>query len=175
MRARRLFCPARALWSLLAPRRGRWRAPVALTPAVWRIVELTSQNASLLGRVAPDVFDYEIKPAQLENFLDDPRHIMMMALGGSMVVGVASAVEYFHPDKSPQLWINEVGVSPAWRGRGVGRSLVAEMVQAAARRGCRYAWVSVEGDNRAARACIEAAPHVERPQPFLLYEWDLAE
>jgi hypothetical protein len=34
-----------------------------------------------------------------------------MATAGDTVVGFASAVHYVHPDKAPELWINEVGVA----------------------------------------------------------------
>ena len=53
----------------------------------------------------------------------DPRHLMLVAIEDDLVVGMASAVEYFHPDKPPQMWINEVVVSPAWQRRGTGRAL----------------------------------------------------
>jgi hypothetical protein len=35
----------------------------------------------------------------------------VVARDASVVVGFASGVHYVHPDKSPELWINEVGVA----------------------------------------------------------------
>jgi aminoglycoside 6'-N-acetyltransferase I len=35
-----------------------------------------------------------------------------------LVVGMASAFEYFHPGKPPQMFVNEVGVTPAHQRRG---------------------------------------------------------
>jgi ribosomal protein S18 acetylase RimI-like enzyme len=86
---------------------------------------------------------------------------------------MASAVEYFHPDKPPQLWINEVGVALSHRKRGIGRQLVQELVASAKDRGCVYAWLGTNTDNVAAQACFSSVPEVETPQPFLLYEWEL--
>ena len=82
-----------------------------------RIVEIDATNASCLDAVAPDVFDNAVDAVQLNRFVGDPRHILVVAIDDGLVVGMATAVEYFHPDKAPQLWINEVGVSPAYRGR----------------------------------------------------------
>lgn len=134
---------------------------------------LCSDNAELLASVAADVFDHDIDPANLKRFVDDPRHVMVVATEGRMVVGMASAVEYFHPDKPPQLWINEVGVAATHRRQGIGRALVEAMLKVAEDRDCVYAWLGTDVDNVAGQACFASVPAVEKPQPFLLYEWDL--
>lgn len=137
------------------------------------IVLLSTANAELLKDIAPEVFDHEINPQYLEAFLGDPRHIMYLAVDNNVVVGMASAVEYFHPDKPPQIWINEVGVALSHRKRGIGRQLVQELVASAKDRSCVYAWLGTSTDNVAAQACFSSVPEVETPQPFLLYEWEL--
>lgn len=133
---------------------------------------LSPANANLLSNVAPEVFDYAIEPPYLEAFLADPRHIMFVAVDNPIVVGMASAVEYFHPDKPPQLWINEVGVASTHRRQGIGRKLVEALITFAQDRGCIYAWLGTDTNNIAAQACFSSVPGVEKPQPFLLYEWD---
>jgi ribosomal protein S18 acetylase RimI-like enzyme len=137
------------------------------------IVLLCHENAELLKDIAPEVFDHEINPQYLAAFLGDPRHIMYLALDNKVVVGMASAVEYFHPDKPPQLWINEVGVALNYRKQGIGRQLVQQLVASAKDRGCIYAWLGTDTENVAARACFGSVPEVETPQSFLLYEWEL--
>lgn len=137
------------------------------------IVHLNTTNAELLKDIAPEVFDHEINPQYLEAFLGDPHHIMYLAVDNQVVVGMASAVEYFHPDKPPQLWINEVGVALSYRKRGIGRQLVQKLVASAKDRGCVYAWLGTSTDNVAAQACFNSVPEMETPQPFLLYEWEL--
>ena len=137
------------------------------------IHELTTANMQCLDRLAPGGFANAIDPVQLARFIGDPRHVMLVAIEDGVVVGMASAVEYFHPDKPPQMWINEVGVSPAWQRHGIGRALIAALVEAARQRGCAYAWLGTDSDNTAAQACFRSVPDVEPPQPFLLYEWDL--
>jgi aminoglycoside 6'-N-acetyltransferase I len=137
------------------------------------IHRLNFDNASLLDRVAADVFDDPIVPAYLGAFLEDPRHVMFVAVEGDTVVGMASGFEYFHPDKPPQLFINEVGVAPPHRNRRVGRTLVAALVDFAKERSCSYAWLGTEVDNIPGQKCFEAHPEVGELQSFLLYEWDL--
>ncbi|GIL35965.1 N-acetyltransferase [Phycicoccus sp. DTK01] len=48
-------------------------------------------------------------------------------------------------------WLDQVGVVPAWRGRGLGAHLVARSLRALARGGCEEAWLAVNVDNPAHR------------------------
>lgn len=137
------------------------------------IERLCPDNVKLLDKLAPDVFDHDIQQPYLRAFIDDPRHVMFLALDSPSVVGMVSAVEYFHPDKRPQLWINEVGVASTHRRQGIGRRLVDAVVRVARERGCAYVWLGTAAENLPAQACFGSVPDVEDPQPFLLYEWDL--
>ena len=113
---------------------------------------LEDGDQGLLGRVAPDVFDHEVVPALADAFLRDPRHHLVGAIADDRLVGFISAVDYWHPDKPRELWINEVGVAPAWRHRGVGTRLLQQTLDHARALGCREAWVLTEHDNAAALA-----------------------
>ena len=139
----------------------------------FEIVRLSTGTSPYLDRVAEDVFDHPINAAQLAAFMTDPRHLMVLAIEEGTVVGMASGVEYFHPDKPPQMWINEVGVALTHRRRGIDKALTSALVREARIRGCVYAWLGTASDNVAGQACFGAVPGVESPQPFLLYEWDL--
>ena len=74
---------------------------------------LRQGDEAVLANVAPEVFDNPIDPQMTAEFLADPRHHIAVAIDGGVVVGFASGVHYVHPDKRPELWINEVGVAPA--------------------------------------------------------------
>jgi len=137
------------------------------------IVSLSQSNAALLNNVAPDVFDNAIDPKSLAAFLADPRHLMVVAVQDGIIVGMATAFEYFHPDKPSQMFVNEVGVTPAHQRRGIGRKLVEALLDNAHARGCVFAWLGTATDNTAAQACFASVPRSTKPQPFLLYEWDL--
>lgn len=132
---------------------------------------LGAHDAALLARVAPDVFDGPVDPRWARRFLDDPRHHLAVALDDGVVVGMASGVDYVHPDKAPQLFINEVGVAPSHQRRGIGRRLVDALIERGRAIGCTYAWVGTEEDNVAARTLYERAGG--SAEPFVLYGWAL--
>ena len=122
---------------------------------------LGSDEAHVLDNVAPDVFDHQIHPRWCAEFFADPRHHLVVALDVDLVVGMASGVHYVHPDKAPELWINEVAVAPTHHGQGIGRRLVTTLVQHGATLGCGEAWVLTGPDNEAARHMYVAAGAVD--------------
>jgi hypothetical protein len=68
---------------------------------------LGAPDVALLQNTGDDVFDKAISPRLTSEFLADPRHHIAAAIEGDTVVGFVSAVHYVHPDKPPELWINE--------------------------------------------------------------------
>ena len=126
-----------------------------------------------LSRIAEDVFDGPIDAALADEFLCDPRHHLAVATVGGEVVGFASAVHYVHPDKPPQLFVNEVGVALAWRRRGLARRLLETLLARGKALGCVEAWVGTEVGNAAARALYASAGGVEDPEPFVLFTFPL--
>ncbi len=127
-------------------------------------------DASLLERVAPGVFDNQIDPRWTAEFLADPRHHMVVALLGEQVVGMASGVHYLHPDKSPELWVNEVGVAPPHQRQGLGRQLVAALLSHGQALGCAEAWLGTEESNVAARHLYASVGGQEQPMVYITFE-----
>lgn len=124
-------------------------------------------DADVLRNVAPDVFDGPIHPEWSQQFFDDPRHHLVVALDSGTVVGMITAVHYVHPDKAPQLWVNELGVAPSHQRRGIGRQLLDAMLAHGRALGCTEAWVGTEETNEAARNLYRAAGG--EAEPFVLY------
>ena len=122
---------------------------------------LTPADAPLFERIAEGVFDHAVQERLVAEFLSDPRHSLAVALADGLIVGMASGVRYVHPDKPPELWINEVGVSPDYQRRGLAKRIVAELLAEGGRQGCREAWVLTDFDNEAARATYRSAGGVE--------------
>jgi ribosomal protein S18 acetylase RimI-like enzyme len=119
---------------------------------------LTSSDAHYLSNVAEDVFDDPIVEASASEFLNDPRHRLVIALDDHIVVGFVSAVIYLHPDKpAPELWINEVGVAPTHQRQGIGKRLLQAALENAKQAGCTEAWVLTERTNEAAMAMYKSA------------------
>ena len=120
-------------------------------------------DAAVLDHVADDVFDHAIDPRWTAEFFADPRHHLVVALDAGVVVGMASAVHYVHPDKPPELWVNEVGVALSHHRRGIGRLMLEALLAHGRRLGCREAWVATEPSNTAARALYASVGGTEEP------------
>jgi aminoglycoside 6'-N-acetyltransferase I len=132
---------------------------------------LRAGDLEVLERTADGVFDAPVQDRLASEFLADTRHHLAVAIDGGVVVGMASAVDYVHPDKAAQLWINEVGVAPTHRRRGIGRLLLDALLEHGRVLGCTEAWLGTEEDNVAARRLYESAGG--RAEPFVLYSFPL--
>ena len=119
---------------------------------------LKSGDEAVLNNVARDVFDNALEPALVAEFLRDERHHLAVAIEDGQVVGFASGVHYVHPDKPPELWINEVGVAPSHYRRGIGNAIMRALLQHAKALGCKEAWVLTDRSNRAAMASSKMTP-----------------
>jgi aminoglycoside 6'-N-acetyltransferase I len=133
-------------------------------------------DAAVLDRVAADVFDEPVQAELADEFLNDARHHLAVALDDhQVVVGMASAVHYVHPDKPAQLFINEVGVAPEQQRRGIASRLVSELLLVGSRLGCTEAWVATEPGNAGARGLYERLGGQPNPEPFVMYTFSLRE
>jgi aminoglycoside 6'-N-acetyltransferase I len=123
----------------------------------------------LLDNVADGVFDDPIIKSSTQDFLADPRHRLIVALDGALVVGFVSAVIYVHPDKpAPELWINEIGVAPTHQGQGIGKALMRTILDVAKQSGCSEAWVLTDRSNLPAMAMYRSAGGEETlPDPTM--------
>jgi ribosomal protein S18 acetylase RimI-like enzyme len=131
------------------------------------------EDLGLFERVDDDVFDEPIDAALLREFVADPRHHLAVALGpANEVIGFASAAHYVHPDKEPQLFINEVGVAARSQGRRPGSLLLHVLLDHARTLGCSEAWVLTDADNAAACALYRSAG--DRSQPSVMFTLPVA-
>ena len=135
---------------------------------------LCSGDSALLAHVVPGVFDGPVDPRWCAEFLADPRHHLAVALVDGRVVGMASALHYVHPDKAPELWINEIGVAPTHREGGLGKRLLQALFARGRELGCTGAWVLANHSNHAARRLYEAVGGKEAPIPQVMYSFSLA-
>ena len=118
---------------------------------------LRSTDLHILRNVAKDVFDDPIVESSAQEFLNDPRHRLVVALDDDIVVGFVSAVIYVHPDKpTPEMWVNEIGVAPTHQRQGIGKALMQAIVEEAKRSGCSEAWVLTERANFPAMAMYKS-------------------
>jgi ribosomal protein S18 acetylase RimI-like enzyme len=109
-------------------------------------------DESTLLNAAAEVFDNPIDAALTREFLEDPRHHIAVAIDDGLVVGFASGVHYIHPDKLPELWINEVAIAPTHRRRGLGKAVLRALMEVGQAHKCTLAWVLTYQNNVAAMA-----------------------
>ena len=138
------------------------------------IVRLSPGNAGLLDRIAEDVFDEPVRPDRLAAYLADPGHVMLVAVSDGMVIGQCAAIVHRHPDKVTELYIDEVGVTPAVQRKGIARAMVERMLAIGKELGCGEAWVGTEPDNLPARGLYERL-EVKRDEAetFVMYVYRL--
>lgn len=129
--------------------------------------------------LAADVFDDPAAALSTARFLGqpgapDPRNILVLARLGGRVVGFASGTVLDHPDKSRNLFVQELGVNDTAQRRGIARALLAALRAEGRARGCKVTWVLTEGDNLAARATY-AATGGTGTSDIVMYEWEEAD
>jgi GNAT superfamily N-acetyltransferase len=122
---------------------------------------LRAGDERILDNVADGVFDGPVDNALRAEFLRDPRHHLSVGIEDGIVVGFASAVHYVHPDKPPQLWINEVAVSPSHQRKGIAKAVLSALISLGRELGCTEAWVLKDEANAAARALYRSAGGME--------------
>jgi aminoglycoside 6'-N-acetyltransferase I len=96
---------------------------------------------------------------------------MLVALRAGEVVAQVAAVIHRHPDKPTELYIDEVGVTPALQRQGIARRMLDEMFALGKALGCEEAWVGTEAGNGPARGLYES--HGATADPFVLYLFKL--
>jgi ribosomal protein S18 acetylase RimI-like enzyme len=107
---------------------------------------------------AAHLFDDPIDIAMAGAFLDDERHHLVIAYVGDDPAGFVTGVELFHPDKpKPEMFLYELGVDEAYRGRGLATALLLRLVDLCRERGCGTMFALTDGDNAAARATYAKA------------------
>ena len=125
----------------------------------------------VFDRVAEAVFDEPIDPGRLAAYLAEPGHHMLVGLHAGEVVAQVAAVIHRHPDKPTELYIDEVGVAPAFHRRGIARRMLEAMFAWGREVGCEEAWVGTEPGNVAARGLYESRGAAA--EPFVMYVYEL--
>lgn len=109
-------------------------------------------DEAAFASIAPDVFDEPIHPERLAAYLREPGHIMVLAFEGDLVVGQCAGVLHKHPDKTTELYVDEVGTASTHRRLGIARLMMDELFAWGRELGCVEAWLGTETDNEPAKA-----------------------
>lgn len=136
------------------------------------ILRVGPGSAAVLERVAEDVFDDDIDPARVAAYLAEPGHLMVLAVSGGEVVGQARGIVHRHPDLPTELYIDNLGVTPARKREGIATRLLGELVKWGREKGCEEAWVGTEPDNEPARALYRGRGSEAETFVMYFYEFD---
>lgn len=111
------------------------------------VTEITHRNTHLLANPALDVFDYAIDAAHLTRFLAQSNHFIAVGQSDGVVVAQVRAIAQYHPDAPPVLYIENLGVTPAFQRQGLASRLIDAALAWGRGQGCAEAWVATELDN----------------------------
>lgn len=129
-------------------------------------------DETLFDRVAGEVFDDPVDRAKLERYLSLPGHHLLVAIENDVIVGQLTALSYQHPENRPgDLYIDEVGVNPFARRRGIATKLMAAALALAKELGCTEAWLGTEAKNLDAQAFYESLGW--KADPVMYYTFKL--
>ena len=117
---------------------------------------------------AEHLFDGPARPDATARFLAEPGHHLLVAYDGERPVGMVTGVETTHPDKGTEMFVYELAVDEADRGRGIGRALVRTLADLARDAGCYGMWVLTDDDNPAAVRAYTAAGGALEPLTRLI-------
>lgn len=86
-----------------------------------------------------------------------PTALILLAFADGVAVGLAVCFFGFSTFQArPLLNVHDLAVVPEWRGRGVGRALLAAAEERARRRGCCKLTLEVQDGNRRARGLYDS-------------------
>ncbi|OAN78017.1 hypothetical protein A8B78_13470 [Jannaschia sp. EhC01] len=105
------------------------------------VILAAPRHVPLFGNVHEDVFDGPIIPAMLDSFLADQKQHIFIALDDGLICGMCSGMHHHHPDKAPDMWINELSVAEPWRRRGIATRLITALCDHARTLSCHEVWV----------------------------------
>jgi GNAT superfamily N-acetyltransferase len=142
-----------------------------------RIVPARSQDVSIILSLIKALADYERMSDEVVAteeglrawlFGDRPAAEVVLAYAGETVVGFAL---FFHNFSTflgrPGLYLEDLFVIPEWRGRGIGRMLMAHLAEVAVRRGYgRMEWSVLDWNE-------SAIAFYQRMGARLMNEWRL--
>lgn len=136
------------------------------------ICRVGAGDAHWLDHVAEDVFDDAIDAARLSAYLAAPGHLLVVARTDSVVVGQARGMVHHHPDQPTELYIDNLGVTPARQREGLATRLLDALCDWSRELGCEMAWVATEPDNGPARALYLGRG--AEAETFVLYAYPFA-
>jgi aminoglycoside 6'-N-acetyltransferase I len=141
------------------------------TPAGVTIIRIARANATILSKAADDVFDNPVDQARAAACAALRDYRLFVAIAEGVVIGQARGFIQPQPDDASWLYVDNLGVSNAWKRKGIASALIERIVAWGVSRGAILVWLGSEPDNSEAsgfyRALgFEASPMVTWSKPL---------
>ena len=122
-------------------------------------------------KAAERLFDHPVVLEAARRFLQNDANHLVIAYVDGQAAGFVSGTELTHPDQSqPELFLNELAVDAAYRGRGIGSELVSTLWELAQSRSCRGMWVLTDEANAAAKKVYKGTEGI-RQADQVMFQW----
>lgn len=116
-----------------------------------QVEKLSEKNIEQVSRLEAECFSMPWSAKSFEEILDNPNALYLVAKEEDRVIGYCGA--YVILDEGD---INQVAVAPEYRGKGVGRRMLAELLEQLEQAGAEAVTLEVRKSNAAAIALYEA-------------------
>lgn len=113
-------------------------------------IEIRRAADGVVPEPLEEVFDDTFSPERLATRAGVEGHLLVVAVDGDHTVGQVAGIVQHLTHKDPELHLENVGVAPSHRRRGIAAAMVAEALAWGRELGCDEAWVATEVDNDAA-------------------------
>ncbi|HEX3799100.1 MAG TPA: GNAT family N-acetyltransferase [Verrucomicrobiae bacterium] len=91
----------------------------------------------------------EIRAVVKQLIADETRGFVLVVSSGGMLVGIALGCSYLGVEHGGESgWLEELFVTPEWRGQGLGSKLIEEVIRLARARGWRALDLEVTEDHQ---------------------------
>lgn len=132
---------------------------------------MTAADAATIA-TASHLFDHAVRADWALHFLAQPNHHLCIAYSDGEPVGFISGAELTHPDKGTEMFLYELLVHDRLRRHGIGKALVAGLIEMARSKGCYGMWVLTDADNSAAIRTYRSAGASEQKDQ-VMFTWHL--
>jgi aminoglycoside 3-N-acetyltransferase I len=130
------------------------------------ILQLTAAHTDFfaaLVQLFQDVFETGkvllTQQQHLRQLVNDPRFIVLTAIQSNKVIGGLTAhVLNSYTTEKPSVYLYDIAVLPEWQRQGIGRQLVASLLQACKKEGYAEVFVQAEADDKNAIHFYRSTP-----------------
>lgn len=109
---------------------------------------------------------------RLRKYLEDDKHILLLAKDGEKIAGAALCYILPHPAGEDSLYVHELDTHPDYRRQGVATKMMQELQRIAKEKGLKEVWLGTETTNDAANAFYKSLNPTEI-EPSIIYAYEV--